>query len=125
MIVNPGDTTEDKSIKHNSWLSITKRSLVLLLIERITAIAEIIGVEGVNNLKEISSSGVDDSQELKQCQERLVAICKKLMVEKVKRIFDIVMCRNSSNILLEGLEKLLCSVSFSKKCPCLFLQYLV
>ena len=86
MIVNPGDTTEDKSIKHNSWLSmsITKRSLVLLLIERITAIAEIIGVEGVNNLKEISSSGVDDSQELKQCQERLVAICKKLMVEKVK-----------------------------------------
>ena len=51
-------------------------------------------------MKEISRSGVDDSQELKQCQERLVAICKKLMVEKVKRIIDID-CTEIVIILLE------------------------
>ena len=89
LIVNPTDTTEDKTIKHNGWMSITNRSLVLLLIERIIAIGEIIGVEGISNLKEISNDvKCTDTEELKQCQERLVGICKKLMVEKVNFAFD-------------------------------------
>lgn len=86
LIFNPSDISNHSTTKHKEWISITNKSLIVMLIERVAAIAEIIGIDSFSkHLSEIKSNAVEG---LKQYQEHLVIICKRLMTETVNFTFD-------------------------------------
>ncbi|XP_057303941.1 calmodulin-binding transcription activator 1-like [Hydractinia symbiolongicarpus] len=71
--------TDEKSINHDSWLSIKNESLVELLKQRITAIVEMFGLECKCDFKEINSNDIE---------EEFVAICKRLVHLTIDFSFD-------------------------------------
>ena len=73
--VNPTESVYEMSIRHDDWMSISEQCLIHLLRERITAVAEIMGVEDI-------FCSVQDMS-LCDVEEKIIDVCKKLMTMQV------------------------------------------
>ena len=72
--VNPTEIVDETRIKHEDWMSMCNQNLIKLLKERITTVAEMMGVEGVLSF------------DINECdfEEILINVCKQLMTIEVE-----------------------------------------